>query len=128
LPAAKNGTDVPLTGTVSVTLLENAPVVPLLNATAPPLATEIPVILTLTVGVLAPEGLLTRIRHGDGDHEMNRASGVMLLLICNSTFIVMPSKAGELSRIHRQPDAGGRSELGFPNSFELERYLRNNMT
>jgi len=36
LPTTKNGTDVPLIGTDSVTLLENAPVVPLRNPTAPP--------------------------------------------------------------------------------------------
>src|SRR6516164_6789981 len=87
LPAAKNETDVPSTGTVSVTVLENAPVVPLLNTTEPPLAADTPAIFTLTVGVLAPEGLVTRIRHGDGDHVRNRASGAVLLLICSSTSI-----------------------------------------
>ena len=91
-PAAKNGTVVPSTGMVSVTLLENAPVVPALNTTAPPLADEAPEIFTLTVGVLTPEGLVTRIRHGDGDHERNRASAAVLLLICSSTSMVLPPK------------------------------------
>src|SRR5262249_23344693 len=86
-PAVKNGTVVPLVGTVSVRVLANVPVVPLRNPTAPPFAADTPAILTLTVGVLVPAGLDTRIRHGDGDHVTNRASGAMLLLICSSTFI-----------------------------------------
>jgi hypothetical protein len=77
---------------VSVTLLENAPVMPALNTTVPPLADETPEIFTLTVGVLTPAGLLTRIRHGDGDHERNRASAAVLLLICSSTSMVLPPR------------------------------------
>src|SRR5258708_137324 len=114
LPAAKNGTDVPSTGTVSVTLLENAPVVPVLNTTTPPLAADVAVIFMSTVGVLAPEGSVTRMRHGEGDQERNCASGAVLLLICNSTFIVMPSKAGELGRIHRRSRTAERSEPRCP--------------
>ena len=38
-----------------------------------------------------PTGSVTRIRHGDGAHETNRALGLTLLLICNSTFMNMPS-------------------------------------
>src|SRR4051812_178584 len=66
LPAVKNGMEVPLVGTASVRLLENAPVVPLLNTTAPALAADTPVIVRLTVAVVTPDGLVTRIRHGDG--------------------------------------------------------------
>src|SRR5258705_13569211 len=50
LPAAKNGTVVPLVGTGRVTLLENGPVVPLRNTTTPPPAADTPVIFSLTVG------------------------------------------------------------------------------
>ena len=58
-PATKNGTDVPLIGTGSVTLLENAPVVPLRNTTAPPPAADTPVTFKLTVGAGAPiDGLV----------------------------------------------------------------------
>ena len=107
---------------------------PLLNSTAPPLAADTPLIFTLTVGVSTPEGLVTRMRHGDGDHERNPASGAVLLLICNSTFIVMPSKAGELGRIHRRPRTGDRYEGVIPrNGTEPARIfafrnLRNNVT
>jgi hypothetical protein len=68
--------------------LENAPVVFLRNTTAPPAAAELPAIRTLTLGEVAPDGLVMRMRHGEGAHETNRAVGLMLLLICNSTFIV----------------------------------------
>jgi hypothetical protein len=93
LPATKNGTEAPLIGTVTVTLGENAPVVPVRNTTAPALAADTPVIVTLTVGEVAPDGLVTRIRHGDGAQETKRAPGNALLLICKSTFIVMPPQA-----------------------------------
>src|SRR4029079_2341605 len=86
-PATKNGTVLPFMGTVSVTLFENAPVVPLRKTTSPPPATDLPVICTLTVGVVAPAGLVTRMRQGDGAHDTKRAFGLGLLLICNSTFI-----------------------------------------
>ena len=43
----------------------------------------------LTVGPGAPAGLVTRTRHGDGDHETYLAEGFELLLICNSTFIAI---------------------------------------
>ena len=80
-------------GTDSVRLLENAPVVPLRNTTAPAVAADIPVIVRLTVAVVTPAGLVTRILHGDGAHETKRAPASTLLLICNSTFIVMPPEA-----------------------------------
>src|SRR5262249_17734667 len=106
LPAVKNGTVVPLVGTVIVRVLANAPVMPLRNPTAPPFAADTPAIFTLTVGALVPEGLVTRIRHGDGDHVTNSASGVMLLLICSSTSIIMPSPSlGVLSGILQQTRA-----------------------
>jgi hypothetical protein len=91
LPARKNGTEAPFLGTGSVRLLENAPEVPARKATSPPVAVDTPVIFTLTVGVTMPVVSVTRIRHGDGAHETNPALGLVLLLICNSTFIVMPS-------------------------------------
>src|SRR5882762_2775420 len=92
LPATKNGTEAPVIGTGSVRLLEKAPVAPLRNTTAPPPAVDAPVSCTFVVGEVAPDGSVTRIRHGDGAHETNRALRLALLLICNSTFIVMPPK------------------------------------
>jgi hypothetical protein len=88
LPATKKFTEAPLVGTGKVRLSENAPVVLARNTTAPPLAVDLPVIFTLTVGDVAPAGLVTRILHGDGAHETKRALGSMLLLICNSTSTV----------------------------------------
>jgi len=61
------------------------PVAVLRNAIAPPVAPELPVRVTLTSGVLAPEGSVNRIRHGDGAHVRYRARGLALLLICKST-------------------------------------------
>ena len=57
--------------------------------TRPTPAAEVPVIRMLTVGPGAPAGLVTRTRHGDGDHETYRAVGFELLLICNSTIIAI---------------------------------------
>src|SRR6266576_256346 len=68
LPAAKNETDAPVIGTGSVRLLEKAPVVPRRNTTAPPPAADTLVICTFVVGEVAPDGSVTRIRHGDGAH------------------------------------------------------------
>src|SRR5262245_28127120 len=106
LPAVKNGTVVPLVGTVIVRVLANAPVVPLRNPTAPPFAADTPAIFTLTVGALVPEGLLTRIRHGDGDHVTNRASGAVLLLVCSSTSIIHALLKSRRPRRH-SPFASG---------------------
>jgi hypothetical protein len=57
--------------------------------TRPPPAAEVLVIRMLTVGPGAPAGLVTRTRHGDGDHETYLPVGFELLLICNSTFIAI---------------------------------------
>src|SRR5262245_2821684 len=102
LPATKNDTEVPLVGTDRVRLLANDPVAPFLNTTVPPPAAEAPVSFTLTLGEVAPDGLVTRIRHGDGAHVTKRASGLALLLICSSTSMVMPPEAGDLSGIVRR--------------------------
>jgi hypothetical protein len=103
LPAVKNETLVPFTGSVSVSVGANAPVVPLRNPTEPPFAADVLESLTDAFGPAAPAGLVTRIRHGDGAHETNCALGFVLLLICSSTFIIMPSNAGdELGGILRQ--------------------------
>src|ERR1700716_2729203 len=99
LPAAKNGTVVPLVGTGRVTLLENTTVVPLRNTTTPPPAADTAVIFRLTVGDGAPAGLVTRVRQGDGAQGTKRAVGLALLLICSSTSIVVPPEAGDLSGI-----------------------------
>ncbi|HEY5446271.1 MAG TPA: hypothetical protein VIJ87_17750, partial [Pyrinomonadaceae bacterium] len=37
----------------------------------------------------APVGSVTRILHGEGAHDTNRARAFALLFICNSTFIVI---------------------------------------
>src|SRR5262245_50281396 len=106
LPAVKNGTVVPSVGTVSVSVFANAPVVPLRKPIAPPLAADTPAIVTLTVAALAPKGLLTRIRHGDGAHVTNRAPGVMLLLICSSMSIHQAlQNLGNLGGSRTQPPA-----------------------
>src|ERR1700730_504208 len=73
LPATKNGTEAPAIGTGSVRLLQKASLVPLRNTTAPPPAADVLVICTFVVGEVAPDGSVTRIRHGDGVHETNRA-------------------------------------------------------
>jgi hypothetical protein len=89
LPATKNWTEPPPAGTDSVRLVENDPVVPLRNTIAPPPAADLPVRTTLTEGVRMPDGLVTRIRHGEGAHATKRAPALVLLLICNSTFIAI---------------------------------------
>ena len=115
LPAVKNETLVPFTGSVSVSVGANAPVVPLRNPTEPPFAADVLESLTDAFGPAAPAGLVTRIRHGDGAHETNCALGFVLLLICSSTFIIMPSNGWRRARRH-SPTAGAgiRSELAFP--------------
>jgi hypothetical protein len=65
--------------------------VPLRNTTTPPVAVDLPVMVTLTMDEGAPDGLVMRIRHGDGAHATKRALALVLLLICNSTFIVISS-------------------------------------
>jgi hypothetical protein len=82
---------VPFFGTARAILLEKAPVVPVRKTTTPPVVVDTPEIFTLTVGGRMPVGSVTRIRQGDGAHPTNRALALVLLLICNSTFIVMPS-------------------------------------
>src|SRR5262249_35230555 len=104
--------------TVRMRVLANAPVVPLRNPTAPPFAADTPAIFTLTVGALVPEGLVTRIRHGDGDHVTNRASGVMLLLICSSTSIVMPS---QVWRPKRHSPTAASSEQNYNPAMHITR-------
>src|SRR5882724_3532086 len=81
LPATKNATDDPFVGTCNVTLGEKAPVVLLRSMIAPPPAVDSPVSWTVTVGPAAPVGFVTRTRHGDGAHVMNRAFALTLLLI-----------------------------------------------
>jgi hypothetical protein len=66
-------------------LMLDEPVAVLRNTTAPPVAPDRPVTVTLTTGVLAPEGSVSRIRQGDGAHVRYRARGLALLLICKST-------------------------------------------
>ena len=71
-PAIKKGTEAPEIGTVSESVFEKRPVVPLRNTTAPPVGdAEVLESLTLTVGVVAPAGFVTRMRHGEGAHETN---------------------------------------------------------
>src|SRR5262249_6085274 len=86
-PATKNGTDVPLVGTLIVSVSEKAPVAPLRNPTTPPFEADVAESLMLTVDALTPDGLDTRIRHGEGAHATNRDVALELLLICNSTCI-----------------------------------------
>ena len=62
-PATKNGTEVPLIGTVNASVFANAPVVPLRKTTAPPVAAEVLKRRIVMEGVSAPDGLVTRIRH-----------------------------------------------------------------
>src|SRR5687768_6168914 len=71
LPATKIRAEAPLIGSGTVTLLENVPV-PERKTTAPPPATDLPVIRTLTVGEVAPDGSVTRIRQGEGAHDTKR--------------------------------------------------------
>ena len=114
-PATKNGTEAPLIGTGTVRLLENAPVAFLPNATSPPPAADRPVICTLTSGVVAPDGLVTRIRQGDGAHDTKRVMGLTLLLICNSTVI-----ANALLCLVAE-EARGRCSAAYP---DLKRWKR----
>ena len=93
-PAAKKGTEVPLTGTVTVRLLANAPVVARRNTSSPPLAADTLAMRTLTVGPVAPDGLVTRIRQGEGAQVRKRAFAAALLLTCSSTSIVISPDAG----------------------------------
>jgi hypothetical protein len=86
LPAAKNGTVVPLLGTAKVTVFEKGPAAVLLKTTAPAFAAELAVTLTLTTGA-APVGSETRIRQVDGAHVRNLASLLALLLISNATIM-----------------------------------------
>jgi len=87
LPATKKGTETPVIGTDRESVGEKSPVVPLRNTTAPvPPATNDS--LTVAIGEVAPLGFVTRIRHGEGAQETNRAREFALLLICNSTFIL----------------------------------------
>src|SRR5262245_41983463 len=88
-PAAKKGTDVPLAGTDTVRLLANAPVAPRRNTSSPPLLADTLATRTLTVGPVAPDGLVTRIRQGEGAQVRKRASTAALLLTCSSTSIVI---------------------------------------
>jgi hypothetical protein len=76
------------------------------------------VIPTLTLGVVAPAGLDTRIRHREGAQQTNWAPGLTLLLICNSTFIVMlpgPASTRRASTAgRRRPPEENRDSLdGF---------------
>ena len=49
---------------------------------------------TLTVGPVAPDGLVTLIRQGEGAQVRKRASAAALLLTCSSTSIVISPDAG----------------------------------
>src|SRR5882672_2172111 len=86
-PAAKKGTVPPLVGTVTVMVAVKAPVVPTRKTTCPPPAAVFAVISKLTEDPLVPDGLVMRIRQGEGTHRRNRASGLVLSWICTSTFI-----------------------------------------
>src|SRR5215213_7358744 len=81
LPATKKRTDEPLIGTVKAILLEKTPVFPRRNTIAPDVAAETLVSCKLTVGVVTPEGFVTRIRQGEGAHVTKRASALELLFI-----------------------------------------------
>ena len=112
LPATKNGTEVPLIGTGTCqTVGERSRCAAAEHDRASHSPPMLPVICTLTVGEVAPDGLVTRIRHGDGAHETNRALGFTLLLICNSTFIVLSGPPYppwyEKTRSHEGPDPSG---------------------
>ena len=76
----RTGTEVPLIGTVNVSVFENAPVVPLRKTTAPPVAAEVLERRIVTVGVIAPDGFVTRIRHDEGAHDTNRALGIYAVI------------------------------------------------
>src|SRR5947209_2191400 len=79
-PAVKKETEDPLVGTVKVSALAKAPVVPARNTMAPPPGADLPESFRLTVGPGAPAGLVTRIRQGDGAQDTNRVLGFRLLL------------------------------------------------
>ena len=86
----KNGTESPDVGTLSASVFEKRPVVPFRNTTAALLdAADVNESFIGTKGVSAPAGSVTRIRQGDGAHDTKRARALVLLLICNSTFIVI---------------------------------------
>ncbi|MFO0201571.1 MAG: hypothetical protein ACK528_00410 [Alphaproteobacteria bacterium] len=85
-PAQKNGTEAPLTGTVNDNVVENAPVTPARKLTAPPPGNETEESFTTTEEEVAPEGLLTRTRQGEGAHVRKRSLGLGELLMCSSTF------------------------------------------
>ena len=96
LPATKNRTVVPASGTNKSSVSVKAPVVPLRNTTAPPLAADTDLSRTLTriggkgrggTGKGKPAGFVTRIRQGDGAQPTNPAFALLLSLICNSTFM-----------------------------------------
>ena len=65
-----------------------------------------------------PVGLVTRTRHGDGAHEINRAVGLMLLLTCSSTLLCVLrlatptafSALGRWRRYRSQPHSSNRSK------------------
>ena len=84
-PRMKNGTEAPSIGSCSDRLVLDVPVAVLRNTTSPLVAPDRLVRVTLTTGVLAPEGSVSRIRQGDGAHVRYRARGLALLLICKST-------------------------------------------
>jgi hypothetical protein len=87
-PAKKKGTEVPLIGTLSVSVFEKAPLVPWRKTTSPPFAAEtLDSLMFIPCEEAAPDGLVIRIRHGEGTQDTNRAPGLLLLLICSSTFI-----------------------------------------
>jgi hypothetical protein len=89
-PAMKNGTEVPEVGTLSESVFEKRPDVPFRKTTAALLdAAGVKESLIGTKGVSAPVGSVTRIRQGEGVHDTKRARVLVLLLICNSTFIVI---------------------------------------
>jgi hypothetical protein len=84
-PKTKNGTEAPSIGSCSDRLVLDVPVAVLRNVITPPVALDLPVRVTSTSGVLAPEGSVNRIRQGDAAHVRYRARGLALLLICKST-------------------------------------------
>ena len=84
-PRTKNGTEAPSIGSCSDRLALDEPVAVSRNTTAPPVAPDWPVRVTLTTEVLAPEESVSRIRQGDGAQVRYRARGLTLLFICKST-------------------------------------------
>src|SRR5688500_3266892 len=84
LPATKKGTDAPFVGTFKARLGVKAPIFPRRNTTDPAVAADTLVSRRLTVGVVTPDGFVTRIRQGEGAHVTKRASAFELLFICIS--------------------------------------------